>query len=188
MNRLAESGALRGFSPGRREAIWKARGAVRAPKGSLPVRLDERPVSFAALDTFETISWDYDATRHSTLGHPLAPLREYLREKRLPDAETVRNMPDGRRVRYAGMVICRQRPGTASGVVFLTMEDETGFVNVVIWSKVFEEHALLVKTSSFLGVTGRLQVQDDVVHVIADTFWTPKLRARPRTGGSRDFH
>ena len=72
-------------------------------------------------------------------------------------------------MRYAGLVICRQRPGTATGVVFMTLEDETGFVNVVVWSQVFEEHTVLVKTASFLGVTGKLQVQDGVVHLIAES-------------------
>jgi error-prone DNA polymerase len=91
-------------------------------------------------------------------------------------------------VRYAGVVICRQRPGTASGVVFMTLEDETGFVNVVVWSQVYEEHRLLVKTAEFLGVTGKLQVQEGVVHLIAEDFWLPGLEVRPPNAGSRDFH
>ena len=97
-------------------------------------------------------------------------------------------MRDGQSVRYAGLVICRQRPGTASGVVFMTLEDETGFVNVVIWSQVFEEYVTLIKTASFLGVSGKLQVQDGVTHVIARSFWIPPLRLRPASGGSHDFH
>jgi error-prone DNA polymerase len=97
-------------------------------------------------------------------------------------------MPSGRRTHYAGLVICRQRPGTASGVVFLTLEDETGFVNVVIWSKVYEQFRVLVKTASFLGVTGKLQVEDGVTHLIADSFWRPKIDTRPVEVGSRDFH
>ena len=61
-------------------------------------------------------------------------------------------------------------------------------MNVVVWSKVFDEHAVLIKTTSFLGVTGRLQVQDGVTHLIADTFWIPHIASRPESGGSRDFH
>ena len=186
--RLAESGAFDEFVRNRREALWRVRGRVRLPATGLPVELDERPVALRELDTFETISWDYDASRHSARAHPLEPLRDAMREQRLPDARTIRDTPDGRRVRYAGLVICRQRPGTASGVVFLTLEDETGFVNVVVWSQVFQDHDLLVKTSTFLGVTGRLQSESGVTHIIADTFWTPKLKLQPRTGGSRDFH
>jgi error-prone DNA polymerase len=106
----------------------------------------------------------------------------------LPDARTVAAMPNGRRVRYAGVVICRQRPGTAGGIVFMTLEDETGFVNVVLWEKVFAEYAVLAKTLSFLGVTGKLQVDSGVVHLVAESLWKPKVRAKPRSGGSRDFH
>ena len=97
-------------------------------------------------------------------------------------------LPDGARVRYAGIVIGRQRPGTASGVVFMTLEDETGFLNVIIWNQVFEKHDALVKTASFLGVLGKLQIQDGVAHVIAERFFRPRLRARPPSAGSRDFH
>ena len=96
-------------------------------------------------------------------------------------------MRDGQRVRYAGMVICRQRPGTASGVMFMTLEDETGFINIVAWSKVYEAYTVLIKTSHFIGVTGKLQVKDGVVHLIADSFWKPPLLARPESGGSHDF-
>jgi len=124
---------------------------------------------------------------HSPRGHPLEPLREALRARRLPDARTLSSWPHGRRVHYAGLVICRQRPGTASGVVFMTLEDETGFVNVVIWSPVYDRFKILVKTTSFLGVSGKLQVQSGVVHLIADGFWTPRVGIRPVGVDSRDF-
>ena len=90
-------------------------------------------------------------------------------------------------MRYAGLVICRQRPGTASGVVFMTLEDETGFVNLVVWQRVFERYAVIAKTSPFLGVTGKLQVEDNVVHVVAQQLWRPDLE-QPAAARSRDFH
>jgi error-prone DNA polymerase len=188
VSHLAEAGAFRTFGVERRAALWAVRGLARTPRASLDLRDAADTPSFAVLDAFEEIDWDYRASRHSTRGHPLEPMREALRARRLPDALAVGTMRDGTRVRYAGIVICRQRPGTASGVVFLTLEDETGFVNVVCWSKVYEAHKVLVKTSSFLGVSGRLQVQDGVVHLIAESFWTPRIAASPATGGSRDFH
>ena len=98
------------------------------------------------------------------------------------------SLPDGKRVHYVGMAICRQRPGTASGVTFMTLEDETGFVNLVIWTKVFEAYAVIIKTASLVGVTGRIQSEDGVVHLIADSFWIPQLEARPASVRSRDFH
>jgi error-prone DNA polymerase len=185
---LAAAGALAAFESNRRAASWAALGEARTPRPGLELAERERRPVFEELDAFETISWDYETSSHSPRGHPLEPLREAFCARRLPDAETVRGMPDGRRVRYAGIVICRQRPGTASGVVFMTLEDETGFVNVVVWTRVFERHAVLIKTASFLGVTGKLQVRDGVVHVVAESFWKPAALARPSSGGSRDFH
>jgi error-prone DNA polymerase len=97
-------------------------------------------------------------------------------------------MAHGRRVRYAGLVICRQRPGTARGVTFLTLEDETGFVNVVVWQHVYARHMALVKTKPLLGISGDLQVEDHIVHLIARTFWVPGVNLRGGHGPSRDFH
>ena len=70
----------------------------------------------------------------------------------------------------------------------MTIEDETGFVNVVIWKRVFDEHAVLARAASFLGVTGRLQSESGVVHIVADVLRTPEVPVRPPTAGSRDFH
>lgn len=72
-------------------------------------------------------------------------------------------------MRYAGVVICRQRPGTATGVTFMTLEDETGFVNAVVWREVFERHGAVGKTAALLEIEGRVQAQDGVVHLVAST-------------------
>ena len=194
--RLAEAGAFAPFEKNRRGALWagkkssKLRADEETPHSPSRFALytQESPAAFADLDVYEAIGWDYSTMNLSAQGHPLEPLRAAMRAKRLPDAGEIRSMPDGSRTHYAGLVICRQRPGTASGVVFLTLEDETGFVNVVIWSKVYEQHRVLVKTASFLGVTGKVQVQDGVTHLIADRFWRPKIDTRPVEVGSRDFH
>ena len=106
----------------------------------------------------------------------------------LPDARTIAAGENGAKVRYAGLVICRQRPGTAGGVVFMTLEDETGFVNVVVWESVFQRYAVLAKTVSFLGITGTLQVEDNVVHLIAEELWEPRVKLKPAAATSRDFH
>jgi error-prone DNA polymerase len=95
---------------------------------------------------------------------------------------------DGQRIDYVGIVICRQQPGTASGVVFMTLEDETGFVNLVVWQQVFARYAPVLKTTSVLGVTGRLQVQEGIVHLIAERAWVPKLSRAVAAVDSRDFH
>ena len=184
--RLAESGAFAAFEKNRRGALWAGKRSSKLRDSTFDT--PEASASFEALNVFEAIGWDYATMNLSAQGHPLEPLRATMRAKRLPDAGEVRAMPDGRRTHYAGLVICRQRPGTASGVVFLTLEDEAGFVNVVVWAKVYEQFRVLVKTASFLGVTGRLQVQDGVTHLIADSFWRPKIETSPVEVGSRDFH
>jgi len=184
--RLAESGALTAFEPNRRGALWAAKGAAKLARAA--VEAEEVAASFRDLDDFETIGWDFRTMHLSARAHPLAPLRRQLAAKRLPNAEGVRALPDGTRAHYAGLVICRQRPGTASGVVFMTLEDETGFVNVVVWTKVYEKYRVLVKTASFLGVSGKLQVQDGVTHLIAESFWRPKIERAPADVASRDFH
>jgi error-prone DNA polymerase len=132
--------------------------------------------------------WDYQTTAHSARGHPLGPLRDELHAQGLPSAREVTRMKDGQRLRYAGVVICRQRPGTASGVVFMTLEDETGLVNVVIWPKIFERFPMLTRVEPFVGITGRLQVEAGVVHLIADELWQPKISRHPPETKSRDFH
>ena len=142
---------------------------------------------FEALDPLERITWDYRTTSHSVRGHILEPMRDQMRALGLPDARTVRNMRNGSRARYAGVVICRQRPGTASGVVFMTLEDETGFVNAVLWPKVFERYSVLAQATSFLGISGKVQSQDSVVHIIVDKMWEPAVTLGFERQ-SRDFH
>jgi error-prone DNA polymerase len=189
---LSEAGAFESLSEERRAALWKARGLARPDSGPLfdPASGggDERSPAFVPLTPFEEIGWDHSSSHHSARGHPLEPLRAELRALRLPDARGVAALADGARVRYAGLVICRQRPGTASGLTFMTLEDETGFVNLVVHPDTFARHALLAKTASFLGVGGRVQRQGDVVHVIASELWAPEVRARPADVASRDFH
>jgi error-prone DNA polymerase len=185
---LAEAGAFEGISATRRSAIWESRGVSWNSERLLPIERFEKKLEFDELDDFETIAWDYRSSSHSTRGHPLAPLRNSLRAMGIPDAQSIATLGNGSPVRYAGLVICRQRPGTASGVTFMTLEDETGFVNLVLWNQVFQSHVVLVKTSRFLGVTGKIQAEQGVVHVIAESLWTPRLHVQPELVRSRDFH
>ncbi len=184
--RLAEAGAFEALEPGRREALWQARGS----QSTQPIELSgtERDVTFRELTELETVVWDYEATGHSTRGHPLGPLRAKLSGLGLPTARDVQSMRNGARVRYAGLVIVRQRPGTAKGVVFMTLEDETGFVNLVLWQDVFNRHALVAKTSSFLGATGKIQRESEVVHLVVESLWEPESLSKQASVRSRDFH
>jgi error-prone DNA polymerase len=185
---LAEAGAFDSLSVQRRDALWEVRRLARSRDEPLPLTANEAPTGFNELTSFEEVNWDYRTAAHSPRRHPLEPLLPSLAAQALPDARGIARMPHGRKASYAGLVICRQRPGTAGGVVFMTLEDETGFVNVVVWESVFQRYALLAKTASFLGVTGTLQVEDDVVHLIAEQLWQPMLERKPLALPSRDFH
>lgn len=189
--RLAEAGALATLSTHRRDALWQAL-AVEPPRdasrGQLALDGMEAPASFAELNPFEQVEWDHESSSHSCLGHPLARVREELREQGLLDAYELRQLQHGAEANYAGLVICRQRPGTAGGVVFMTLEDESGLVNAVLWDRVYQAHRLLAKTQGFLGISGTIQSDSGVVHLIAKKLWVPQVLQKPRQAKSRDFH
>jgi error-prone DNA polymerase len=155
---------------------------------SLPLEgADNGPV-FETIGPGATIAWDYRASSHSVRGHPLAALRPALRAQGIPDARMVQTLASGTRVRYAGLVICRQRPATASNVTFMTLEDETGFVNLVLWDRVFQAFAVLARTAHWLGVTATIESKQGVVHLIAQRLWAPRVGTGTAHGRSRDFH
>jgi error-prone DNA polymerase len=190
---LAEAGALEALVGDRRQALWQVHALIRRDRpGQLELPLEDpapAPV-LPELSSHETITWDWQRTEHSPRGHLLEPLRGALRRLGLPTAAEVARIADGRRARYAGVVICRQRPATAKEVTFMTLEDETGFVNLVLWARVYEEFRVLARTRSFLGVTGRIQNEDGVVHLVVQELWVPELASgrQPARAGARDFH
>lgn len=185
---LALAGALDCFGPNRRSALWQGL-AVHASAADANTAMtlpdSHRHLAFADINRFDTIGWDYDITGHSTAGHPLSLFRDILKKNRIPTAEEVFRLKD-KQIHYVGMVICRQRPSTAAGVVFMTLEDETGFVNLICFKDIFEKYKLIAKTTPILGVTGTVQYQDGVTHLIAKTLWKPNLK-EPATTPSRDF-
>jgi error-prone DNA polymerase len=188
LSTLAECGAFESLGVDRRRALWNIRTLSRTRYESLSLNDRERSFHFDSLTDFEEVKWDYRTTAHSPRRHPLEPMRASLADQGLPDARTVSSMKNGVNIRYAGLVICRQRPGTAGGVVFMTLEDETGFVNIVVWESIFQRYSVLAKTVSFLGITGKLQVEDGVVHLVAKELWKPSLELQPTGAPSRNFH
>jgi error-prone DNA polymerase len=189
---LAEAGALAPFGLDRRRALWAVRGLLSTDREGLalapPTEASALP-RFAALSAGDEVSWDYRASLHSTRGHPLQRWREALEARRIPDARRLNAMRSGQRVTYVGAVICRQRPQTATGVTFMTLEDETGLVNLVVWRPVYEAHETAAKTAALLEVQGRVQNESGVVHLVAERLLDARLSIRagahPR---SRDFH
>ncbi len=176
---VAESGALDSFVPDepdarrRRAAIWRMLETLRGEAGALAPnrpKLDV-PASVPAMSPLELTAADYRLTGVSFHGHPLKHLRPLLTPNGVRTAREVLALPDGSRdVAVAGLVICRQRPGTAKGFVFLTLEDETGLVNVVVTPKQFDRQALLITTAPLLLVRGALQVEQRVVNLRGETF------------------
>jgi len=188
LDALAEAGAFASLGLDRRAALWRIRAVVQRAKDALDLDPDDPLPLFAPLSPHAEVVWDYRRTQHSPRGHPLQHVRDELRRRRLPTAAEIARMADGRQVRYAGLVICRQRPGTAKGVTFFTLEDETGFVNLVLWRDVYERQRLLAKTAVLLGASGRIQAQEGVVHVVVQDLWEIDLCDTVAAVGSRDFH
>jgi error-prone DNA polymerase len=188
LHALAEAGALECFGLNRRDAIWQVRSLSRFSQDSLPLEPASSQISFSSLASDDQVLWDYRSSHHSTRGHPMRGLRHALRSRGIPEATRIHGCEHGDELDYVGMVICRQRPGTASGVTFFTLEDETGFVNVVVWKQVFDRHAALAKTAALLGVTGEIQKADGVIHLIAKSLWAPDVALAEQTHRSRDFH
>lgn len=181
---MAEAGAFDGFVPDeptprrRRAAVWRMLEEFRGEAGALaPLRpkLDVPP-SVPAMSPLELTAADYRLTGVSFNGHPMRHLRAVLAPNGVRTARDVQVLPDGTRdVAVAGLIICRQRPGTAKGFVFLTLEDETGLVNVVVMPKRFERQALLISTAPLLLVRGTLQVEQHVVNLRGETFRELKI-------------
>ncbi len=170
--KLAEADAFQSMGLDRRAALW----AVKAIGGEKPLPLfaaageadhgAEPPVELPPMSDGEAVVADYRMLRLSLRAHPLALLRPHLGDD-LP-AEKLAETKDGRRVSVTGLVLARQRPGTAKGVIFATLEDETATANIIVWPAKFEEFRRQVLTARMMRITGKLQREGQVIHVIAD--------------------
>ena len=157
----------------RREALWAVKGL---PAASLPLfaamgeeeRGAEPAVELPKMALSEQVVADYMSLRLSLKAHPVSFLRAGLAGEDYLPASALAEMTDGRRLKVAGLVLVRQRPGTAKGVIFATLEDETGVANVVVWADVFERHRATVLKAGMVGVEGRLQKEGEVIHVVAE--------------------
>jgi error-prone DNA polymerase len=185
---LAACGALASISGHRHRAAWDVAG-VEQPLPLLPrIRIAEGVPLLGAPSEGEDIVADYE-TLGLTLGrHPLALLRERLRRKRIATAAELWELGDGSPVHAAGLVVTRQRPGSAGGVVFATLEDETGQVNLIIWQSVAERERRVLLQARLMGVWGELQRQGDVLHVVAARLEDHSALLGSLRVVSRDFH
>ncbi len=186
---LADAGALKGLSGHRHRARWDVSGVEKPLPLFDSVRAtDEAEVALPAPSAFEDMQADYNSTG-TTLGrHMVSFIRPQLEQRRCLRSDQLAQLPHGRSVRFAGLVRMRQRPQTASGVTFLTLEDESGMVNAVVWRRTADrQHRVLVE-ARLMQIDGRLERVDGVQHLIVQRMHNiDELIAGVRTS-SRDFH
>jgi len=202
---LAEAGAFAALEPERRQVLWSARAPEQLGLFR-EVSAPEPRVELPPLSPIEVLALDYARVRLSIDDHPLRHLRADLQRWRVLTAAELASSPAGRRVRVAGLVTARQRPGTASGVVFVTMEDETGIANLIFYSSVFEAHRSVAQHAPLLLVTGKVERHDPqpgsldtrdprqargvapIVHLLVESAERLKLPGPKLNHSSRDFH
>ncbi len=184
---LSEAGAFALLTDHRRAAYWEVAGLeTRGLLRDAPVQ--EAPPRLAVPSEAEDLLADYRRLALTLGRHPLALLRARLKRMRLASAAEVRALPHGRAVRAAGLVIGRQRPGTASGVVFVTLEDETGCLNVVVWNALVERQRKELLASRLMAVEGVLEREGEVVHLVARNLIDHSDLLGRLSTASRDFH
>ncbi len=182
LKRLADADAFRSIGLDRRQALW---AVSRYHETSTPATMIEGLPLFAATDTSpfadepevtlpemsigEHVMIDYKTIRMSLKAHPMRLLRSDFANQNTVQAKDLAHLPVGRFIKVAGIVLVRQRPGSASGVIFATLEDETGVANIIIWPKCFERFRRIVMSARLLGVYGQLQREQDVIHIVAKT-------------------
>ena len=206
---LARADAYRSLDLNRHQALWAVAGLDESP-GPLFAGLDdagtrpEPPVVLPEMALGEEVAEDYRTLRLTLKRHPLALLRRGLEDDGFGPCAHLASLARGRRAKVAGLVTARQRPATAKGVIFLTLEDESGIANLIVWASVFERFRRAVLSAGLLGVAGTVQREGTVIHVLAERLFdlTGRLSdlegETPRPGGadarrrlgltSRDFH
>jgi error-prone DNA polymerase len=191
MSRLAEIGALAALGGTRRAALWQVEALGRSGElfRSVPHAEAETlpPSPLPEMTAEEELSADYAGTGLTIGPHPVAFVRAALDRQGITRAADLGAVPQGRRARVAGVVIVRQRPGTAKGFVFITLEDETGFANAIVTPDLYERHRQVILGTSALVIEGRVQNQDGVVSIKADRF-EPLAGRSTAIDVSHDFH
>ena len=175
IERLAQADAFRSLGLDRRDALWAVRALQRAgDKDDLPlfarVKMPglEPDIALPPMRLGEQVVEDYRRLHLSLKAHPVAFLRADLERRGILRHDQLPAIPSGRRVTVGGLVLVRQRPGTAAGVIFMTLEDETAIANTIVWPKIFETFRPIVLGARLISVTGKLQNESGVIHVVAE--------------------
>ena len=172
MRKLAAADAVRSMTLDRRQALWDARALRDAP--DLPLFAEEKDegaevrFDLPQMPICEHVVADYQTTRLSLKAHPMSFLRRSMEKQGYTPTRMIDRMRNGQSVKLAGIVLIRQRPGSAKGVCFITLEDETGVANLVVWPKVMEAYRKVIMRARVIDVRGMVQRSEDVIHVVAN--------------------
>jgi error-prone DNA polymerase len=184
---LATSGALRVLSGDRHKARWAVAGAEKPmPLFQSMERYEAEPLLKKPTEG-QNIVADYQSTGLTLERHPMCLLRRHLDRYDYVTAGLLPSMNNGQRINVAGLVITKQRPGTASGVTFVTLEDESGQINLIVWKKIAEEFRSALLNARLLGIAGELQIEGKVIHVIARQLFDHTEMLGGLSVRSRDF-
>ncbi|MEA3041702.1 MAG: error-prone polymerase [Sphingomonadales bacterium] len=170
LEKLADADAFASLGLDRRQALWRVRGLGAAPLplfAAADAREREPEVALRAMTEGREVVEDYRAVQLSLRAHPLRFVRPQLEARRIVSCAGLMDVKDGRKVEVAGIVLVRQRPG-AGNVTFVTIEDETGIANIIIWQRLFDRYRRIVLGAAMIGVRGRVQREGKVIHIVTD--------------------
>jgi error-prone DNA polymerase len=188
MAALANAAALRGIAGHRHRARWQVASVTAQPRDLLHgTQIRDERTSIRPPSEADDLKADYASTGLTLGRHPLALLRKQLRHRRVRPASELSALPHGRPARACGLVTMRQRPATASGTIFLTLEDETGLVNVVVWPRLWQLQRSILLSATLLAVDGVMETDGDVHHLIAGRVHDFSELAEGLETRSRDF-
>lgn len=189
LERLADADAFRSIGLDRRQALWEVSALADKPagifKGQPSQTTMEEPVVLPRITAAEQVLQDYSSTSLSLKAHPVSFVRARLTENKILSAYEVAHCADGLSLCVAGIVLVRQRPGTASGICFITIEDETGTANLVVFPKLFEQYRKVIVQSKLLMVSGRLQKEGEVIHVVVRACYNMNWLLQEITAGRK---
>jgi error-prone DNA polymerase len=187
LEKLADADAFACFHLDRRQALWRVRGLGEAPLplfAAAEARAAEPAVKLTPLTAGREVVEDYRSIQLTLRDHPLSFVRPELERRGAVPCAGLAQVRDGRKARVSGIVLIRQRPG-AGNVTFITIEDESGIANIIVWQRLFERHRRAIMAAAMIGVEGQVQKEGDVIHIIADRIEDESFLLR--SVGERDF-
>lgn len=182
---LVLAGAMDGFARDKRQMIWDLGLLEREGRGELELEYADYQTSLPGMTVWEEVAAEYSIQGFSARLHPMQIIREGIQAEGILKSSEVLALPNGSRVRTAGYIVCRQAPATAKGHVFLTLEDESGLLNIILKPHVYQKHRYLVRTESLLVIDGVVQKKEDITNLIAENLAPLQREFESRASVSR---